>query len=156
MVKLTAISHLYFSTRWLHSSAVSEYHITTTHIVSDPRLGWTEEGFWPDFAVFKHDYTQEFYRSHSVFTGKCPRTSKFRGVCGQASDWYTYTHTHTDRQTHVYTDATDDNTLRLKLASGKKLITDLAQTAEKWSKQVRSIPPVHTAGTLYRRYEVYK
>ena len=68
----------------------------------------------------------------------------------------THTHTHTDRQTHMYTDATDDNTLRLKLASGKKLITDRAQTAEKWSKQVRSIPPVHTAGTLYRRYEVYK
>ena len=39
MVKLTAISYLYFSPRWLHSSAVSEYHITTTiHIVSDPRL----------------------------------------------------------------------------------------------------------------------
>ena len=40
MMKLTAISYLYFSPRWLHSSAVSEYHITTTtHIVSDPRLG---------------------------------------------------------------------------------------------------------------------
>ena len=33
--------------------------------------------------------------------------------CGQASDWYT--HTHTDR----YTDRGDDNTRRPKLASGK-------------------------------------
>ena len=40
IVKLTANSYLYFSPRWLHGSAVSEYHITTTtHIVSDPRLG---------------------------------------------------------------------------------------------------------------------
>ena len=40
MVKLTAISYLYFSPRWLHGSAASEYHITTTtRIVSDPRLG---------------------------------------------------------------------------------------------------------------------
>ena len=39
----------------------------------------TEGGFWPDFVDFKH-YTQEFYRSYSVFTGKCPRTGKFHGV----------------------------------------------------------------------------
>ena len=26
----------------------------------------TAEGFWPDFADFTHDYTQEFYRSYSV------------------------------------------------------------------------------------------
>ena len=32
----------------------------------------TEEGFWPDFADFAHDNTQEFYRPYSVFTGKCP------------------------------------------------------------------------------------
>ena len=36
--------------------------------------------------------------------------------CGQASDWYTHRHTHTDR----YTDRGDDNTRRPKLASGKK------------------------------------
>ena len=28
---------------------------------------WTEEGFWPDFADIKHDYTQEFYRSCPSF-----------------------------------------------------------------------------------------
>ena len=40
MMKLIAISYLYFSPRWLQSSAVSVYHITTTtHIVSDPRMG---------------------------------------------------------------------------------------------------------------------
>ena len=41
----------------------------------------TEEGFWPDFADIKHDYTQEFYRSYSFFISKCPRTGKFRSVC---------------------------------------------------------------------------
>ena len=50
-----------------------------------PRKLWsfhrTEGGFWPDFVDFKHDYAHEFYRSYSVFTGKCPRTGKFRGVC---------------------------------------------------------------------------
>ena len=35
---------------------------------------WTEEGFWPDFADIKHDYTQEFYLSYSSFISKCPRT----------------------------------------------------------------------------------
>ena len=41
----------------------------------------TEEGFWPDFTDFKHDYTQEFYRSYSFFISKCRRTGKFRSVC---------------------------------------------------------------------------
>ena len=40
IVKLTATSYLYFSPKWLDSSAVSEYHITTTtNIVGDPGLG---------------------------------------------------------------------------------------------------------------------
>ena len=34
----------------------------------------TKEGFWPDFADTKHDYTQEIYRSYSFFFSKCPRT----------------------------------------------------------------------------------
>ena len=28
---------------------------------------WTEEGFWPNFVDFKHNYIQEFYRSYSFF-----------------------------------------------------------------------------------------
>ena len=42
----------------------------------------TEEGFWSDFADFKHDYTQEFYQSCSFFISKCPRAGKFRGFWG--------------------------------------------------------------------------
>ena len=62
-----------------------EYWKISTQVVHQTlRKLWsfyqTEEGYWPDF---KHDNTQEFYRSYSVFTGKCPRSSKFRGV------WYT-------------------------------------------------------------------
>ena len=38
--------------------------------------------------------------------------------CGQASDWYTHRHAHTDR----YTDRGDDNTRRPKLASGNKFM----------------------------------
>ena len=34
----------------------------------------TEDGFWPDFADIKHDYTQEFYWSYSSFITQCPRT----------------------------------------------------------------------------------
>ena len=41
----------------------------------------TEEGLWPDFVDFKHDYTQEFCRSYSIFISKCLRTGKFRGIC---------------------------------------------------------------------------
>ena len=41
----------------------------------------TKEGFWPDFAHFKHDFTRDFYRSScSSFISKCLRTRKFRGV----------------------------------------------------------------------------
>ena len=31
-------------------------------------------------ADFKHDYTQEFYRSYPFFISKCLRTGKFRGI----------------------------------------------------------------------------
>ena len=44
----------------------------------------TAEGFWPDFADFKHDYTHKFYRSYKFFISKCPRIGKFCGVC----EWY--------------------------------------------------------------------
>ena len=54
------------------------------HIMQTPRkpLGFyrTEDRFWPDFAIIKHDYTQELYRSYSCFISQCPRTGKFRGV----------------------------------------------------------------------------
>ena len=45
---------------------------------------WTKEGFWPDFADFKHDYTQELYRLYSFFISKCPRTGTFHSVCNFA------------------------------------------------------------------------
>ena len=57
---------------------------TLFSVIQTPRKLWsfhrTEGEFWPDFVDFIHDYTQEFYRSYSVFTGKCPRTGKFRCV----------------------------------------------------------------------------
>ena len=36
-----------------------------------------EEGFQPDFANFKHDYTQEFYWSCSFFISKCLKTGTY-------------------------------------------------------------------------------
>ena len=40
--------------------------------------------------------------------------------CGQARDWHTHTHGHTNSRTHKQTDAGNDNARRPKLASGKK------------------------------------
>ena len=79
--------HMHFCGK---ARAISIFHhivvsVTVLAVLQTPRklrsFHRTEGGVWPDFVDFKHDYTQEFYRSYSVFTGKCPRTDKFRGVC---------------------------------------------------------------------------
>ena len=38
---------------------------------------WTKEGFQPNFADFKHDYTQEFYRANTLCAGCGPGTVSF-------------------------------------------------------------------------------
>ena len=44
---------------------------------------WAFTGPRTDFADIKHGYTHEFYWSDSSFLSQCPRTGKFRGVCGR-------------------------------------------------------------------------
>ena len=74
-LQFNVVSHwLGTFTKW------SQLHLTEQTPRKLWSFHWTEGGVWPDFVDFKHDYTQEFYRSYSVFTGKCPRTDKFRGV----------------------------------------------------------------------------
>ena len=55
----------------LYSTSHKHAHKTPRKLLHFYR---TEEGFWPDFADIKHDYTQELYRYYSSFISKCPRT----------------------------------------------------------------------------------
>ena len=75
---------LYLHLMWAVTSICRGLEHSPVHLQTPRKLlGFyrTKEGFQPDFADFKHDYTHEFYRSYSFFISKCPRTGKFRGVC---------------------------------------------------------------------------